>query len=102
MAVRRGLQMKLLAAEGCLTEGTVATLSKTRPRGGSRKYRVSYTYRDNFGRSYRGGAVINYELWSNLKVGSPLEIVYAASKPQVSGMREMVNLARKALKKEPI
>ncbi|HET7618173.1 MAG TPA: DUF3592 domain-containing protein [Vicinamibacterales bacterium] len=100
-ALRRGLQMKQLAADGVEATGTVTR--KLKFSGGAtatqRTYRVLYTYTDEYGRNYKAKTGVSKDVFDSLQEGGPIAIMYSRSKPGVSGPTYQVEQARQALKR---
>jgi hypothetical protein len=100
-AVRRGLQMKQLAADGVEATATVTRKLKFSSQGTAtqRQYRVLYTYTDEYGRNYKAKTGVSKDVFDSLQEGGPIAIMYSRSKPGVSGPTYQVEQARQALKR---
>jgi hypothetical protein len=98
-AVRRGLQMKQLAADGVHATGTVTRKLRFSGQGTvrQRNYRVLYTYTDDFGRRHQAKAGVSKAVFDGLEEGGPIAVMYSRTRPSVSGPAYQVEQTRQAL-----
>lgn len=101
LVARRGLQMKLLAAEGVpATARVVAKLTTAHPgRHRSATRRIRYAYEDAQGQSHEHVSLVTESFFDQHVEGGPIAIVYARSKPAISAPAALVESARAALAK---
>lgn len=101
---RRAMQVTRLSHDGVAAEGTV--IRKFRTRGSGARSAASpclrYEYRGPNGERYENKIVTSEAFWEAHEVGDSIEIVFAKSKPSISGAKEMVNQCREALKLPPL
>jgi len=102
MIAWRAMQVTKLTHDGVAAEGTV--IKKFRSHGGQGRASpcLRYEYRGPDGKRYEYKIVTDEEFWEAHEVGSKIEIVYARSKPSISGAKEMVNRCRGAAKLPPL
>ena len=72
-----------LLNEGSHAIGTVVKKSSTPgdSMGGSDTYNVGYTFSSPRGEQFNGGGSISYQLWHQLNIGSPIEVVFNLANP---------------------
>ncbi len=101
--VRRGFQMKDLAHNGVVAQGTV--IKKFRRGSGSRPQAhayLRYEFLAPTGKRLERSIAVGEEVFEQYEVGSKIDIVYVRNKPEVNAAKYMVNLSREALKLPPL
>src|ERR1700680_2167644 len=76
-----------LSSEGKLTDGIVVkkVLNQASDNGTSKtSYAVDYTFTTADGRKIAGHDTVDPDIWDQLKEGGPVQIDYAASKPDIN------------------
>ena len=76
-----------LSSEGKLTDGIVVkkVLNQASDNGTSKtSYAVDYTFTTADGRKIAGHDTVDPDIWDQLKEGGPVQIDYAASKPNIN------------------
>ena len=80
-------QQHRLSSEGKLTDGIVVkkVLNQASDNGTSKtSYAVDYTFTTAAGRKITGEETVDPDVWDQLKEGGPVQIDYAASKPEIN------------------
>jgi len=98
--VTRGMQMRRLVADGVQTVGRVTV--KVGFGGGDaapRTRALRYEYTDAAGTRHTQRSLVSASIWAAAREGSPIDIVYSASRPSISAPRHMVEAARGTLRK---
>ena len=103
MVVRRGLQMRLLVADGVEITGRVVAKLRhhhVRRKGSQRdSVRIHYAYRDAAGGEHEHRSLVTDSFWNEHVEGGPIAIVYSKSRPHVSAPKHLVEQSRAALAK---
>jgi len=99
---RRAMQVTKLAHDGAAAEGTVIKKFRSGSGKGMAAPCLRYEYLGPNGQRYENKIVTSEAFWEAHEVGDKIEIVYARSKPSISGAKEMVNQSREALKLPPL
>ena len=95
--VKRGNELKQIVADGIETTGTV---TKAMRFGASRpKLYLRYEYRDGGGALHTQKSNVNRDYFDAHPEGSPIAIVYSASRPDLAAPLELIEKAREALRK---
>jgi hypothetical protein len=100
LVIRRGLEMRRLAAEGVETTGTVVEKYYRRRREGETITRIRYEYCDASGQKHQGWAGVSWEYYEAVKVGAPVKVVYLPQRPSVSALWAEVDLVRGAYQRQ--
>lgn len=99
---RRAMQVTKLTHDGVAAEGTVIKKFRSHSGQGAASPCLRYEYLGPDGRRYEYKIVTDEEFWEAHEPGDRIEIVYARSKPSISGAKEMVNRCREAGKLPPL
>ena len=95
--VKRGNELKQIVADGIATTGTV---TRGLRYGASRpQLYLRYEYRDGHGALHTQKSNVNRDFFDAHPEGSPIAIVYSASKPHLAAPEELIEKARTALRR---
>jgi hypothetical protein len=100
--LQRGLQMKALCHRGVLIRGVIIDHTSFRSGSGLSRHTLRYEYTLPDGRRFTHQLAAGTDEVQRWPVGTALDVVYLPERPAVSGTRDLVNQARKALKLPPI
>lgn len=94
LIMRRGFELKQLAADG--VESTATVIRKRRAGSARPRFFVRYEYRDADGNVHTHRSNVTRETWEAVAEGDTIAIAYSASKPRISAPLEIVHQARSA------
>jgi hypothetical protein len=100
VTVRRGLQMRSLAASGVAVKGKVVKKWRNTKSTDTSSQRLRYQFEIGDGQTYAHAIVISIEEDQKYQIGDEVDIIYLPSNPKISALASMVALAQEALNKK--
>lgn len=91
-----------LLKDGVNINGVVVNQWWRNPRGpATRRYYVRYRYQDGGGNEYTSRRCrVAYDYWTEHPPGSAIAVTYSASRPHISALRHIVDVARVAKQRQ--
>jgi len=92
--IKRGLDLKKLAAEGTTTTGKIVAKEYRKVGKGRRSPILTYEFQDAFGALHRRTIHVATSVYEAHQPGGPIAVVYLPDRPQTNAARYMVDQIR--------
>lgn len=92
--VKRGLDLKKLAAEGTATTGKIVAKEYRKVGKGRRSPTLTYEFQDALGTSHRRTIHVATSVYEAHQPGGPIAVVYLPDRPQTNAAQYMVDQIR--------